>query len=43
MRIVGIGAIFDLQLVGPDDDANEMGVNQGSSLLGRRKMSRSAP
>ena len=35
MRIVEIGAIFDLELVGPDNDANEMGVNQGSRLLDR--------
>ena len=34
MRIVEIGAIFDLEPVGPDDDAHEMGVNQGSSLRG---------
>jgi hypothetical protein len=32
MRIVGIGAIFDLQLVGSDDDAHKMSVNQGSSF-----------
>jgi len=29
MRIVGIGAIFDLEPIRADDDADEAGVNQG--------------
>ena len=41
--VIGLGAIFDLEPVGPDDDANEMDVNAGTELARRRRSSRSAP